>query len=316
MKAIVQIITATLLSWCAFAGEPPLKMVPERRAFFAEQPDVLTFNGNRLPRGAHRATVEILYAGRAVIRRELKPALPLTVNLTFPHLRPGVVADSTIIVSILDRNNRVLTRLRQPVWFYSKDLLQDRRAEFKRLQLKVYAPGDNKLGAALAHLGIPFETVNNLTDLSGKWVICAGIDFEKYSGIMAEMQTVVAGGTSVLLLPPFSGRTPVQLQKLKQMVFADRGHIRYFDKRLDTARWHGRRNIAPVGCRLTTIAGDVGFETGANGRWDYVELRQQQARLVICGWDLVKYHKVHPAPAVILTELLLNQQTKLGNGKE
>ena len=298
---------ACLVGLAGAAAEPPPALVPAspRRAYFAEEEVTFRFGaGAGLPAGLTRVTAELFYAERTLRRQELPLALPVEFTWRLPSAKPGAVLDLELVVTASGAGG-ARARYAQPLSLYGRPQTAARQAALAAVKVTVYAPGDERLAAALRQAGIPFTRVDRLRDLDSRWLLASHLDFAAQPGLSNELLALAGQGTSVLVLPPFTGVVPLPRPPLTAMAFAGPARLRELDPRADLAAWSPAGPLSVAGAALHPLGEGVGLQLAADGPWPWVSLQVGAGQVIFCGFDWVTHAAGHPTPVALLLTLLL-----------
>ena len=283
----------------------PLVPGSPRQAYFAEEEVTFRFGaGAGLPAGLTRVTAELYYARRALRRQELPLALPIEFTWRLPPAKPGTVLDLELVLTTLGADGG-RARYAQPLYLYGRPQTAARQAALAAVKLTVYAPGDERLPAALRQAGIPFTRVDRLRELDSRWLLASHLDFAAQPGLSGELLALAGQGTSVLVLPPFTGPVPLARAPLTAMAFAGPSRLRELEPRADLVAWSAAGPLTVAGASLQPLGEGVGLQLAADGPWPWVSLQVGAGQVIFCGFDWVTHAAGHPTPVALLLRLLL-----------
>ncbi|MCD4780355.1 MAG: hypothetical protein K8S27_07405 [Candidatus Omnitrophica bacterium] len=317
MKQGVKEFFLILITFLAFpvlanSSELSLNYLSGQTTFYANQEITLQWQPDRPMdwQNVNRLQARMIYANKTIFHQNLQPVFPLKLNVTYPELRPGVIADPVLVV-IATLNDGTLEEVaRHQFYFYASDL------EFGALQFNheigVYDQTDDQtLIVFMDKMKIPYTPLMDMTEFNGAWIVCAGLDFDQGPSLFEELQDKFDQGISLLVLPPLTGRFPLPFySKDSRMFFADSEIIKDFNKAWNLKTAKQERASALIGFLPSPGEDSVMMgQTSGNDGYDWFEYRKKSCAMIFLGWDLLSLSDSNPS-AKFLFQYLLTEHDK------
>jgi hypothetical protein len=329
------VASLALLAWltgpaCGQAAKPVLQPREPWTNLFADQ-DVVRHFTVEPPNAQGRLVWTFADANGRVYERGRGEAplpaggKPVKIAFRTPTLKPGVVQEAALTVSLIAGKDEAGATYRQKMWIFPADPFADRTKWLADLGIKLYDPHPKaKTSALFTEMKIPFEDIPRLAGLDDKLegviVIGEGASLQEEPELMPALARAAARGARVLCLAPAAGRFVVPgadvaddvagagLDTAPGSLTLARQHIiRSLDKRLDPLGWPPKGSIVSHGFVLKAIDDQVTAEVvpGAKGwSWMAVDFAEKKGRLVVCGFSLVGSWDASPTPRYLLRRIL------------
>lgn len=309
------------LAAIAKADEPTRIVAREQPTnFFGEQEAKLTFNILAAEAFEGRVQWRLATAGRTLASREEELSLAadesqaVEVRHKLPPVKEGVVFPLELTITVVAaKNAEPAAELKTPLYLFGSNPFLDRKQWLESLQIQLFDPADTTAKAFTA-LEIPHTSLTNLDTLAelktGVVIVGEGVAWEDYGDLGGSLLAAASRGVSVICLAPEEAELPLPLAASgdaapTRISLRRRDVIREFDKRLSLV-WSGDRAVE---LRDLSIAADDAItgraaEPGSGWPWVEVQYGKPQARLVWCGFGLVRSWDESPAPRYLLLSLL------------
>jgi len=307
----VIILSVILLSCPLFAQDiidKPvyLKYLSGQTTFYTGQEYTLLLDkGDNFWESADSLNIRISYANKVILERNSSAEFPVKFQFKYPKLRPGVVADAVLTVSAYYKGKMQKGIYQKKLYFYSKEV--DGQSLLKKEELGVLDQTENSdLIKFMDDQRILYSRIHSLSGFKGKWVICAGLNFEIGAGLFDELYSMVSSGVSMLVLPPIKGNFIISsYKKNTESSFSDEIRIKDFDKRFNlmTIGSGGKQSKTVFQYEVKNNVMNIEFEPLANG-YSWFEFEDENARLIVLGWDLIKLSETNPTANRLIYSIL------------
>ena len=277
--------------------------------FYAEQDYTLQWDrGKDYCKNIKSFIVRVSFANQTIVERHLTTQFPLKFKLHYPKIRPGVIVKATLTISIYLNGQIQKDIHKQTIFAYSKEHLIKWDKALKNFDIGVLDQTEDKtLVHFLDSLNIPFTKVYSLSDFTGRWMICSGIDFGDNNSLFGKLYSLMRRNVKVLALPPIKGifNFPPH-KKGRRLIMSDEDIIKDMDKRFNLETIPNQSDGAEVTFQEKSLGEYIGIEISPNGEgFSWVELAEGNDRMIFCGWNLADLHEQNPTSALLLRHLLL-----------
>jgi len=317
-RIILSLLMTIILSFSVSAQEnlgsesEYLIYLSGQSTFYAEQDYILQWDkGKDYWKDTKSFIVRVSFANQTIVERHLTAQFPLKFMLHYPRIRPGVIAEATLTISAYFNGQVQKGVHKQTIFAYSKEHPIKWGAVFKDSVIGVLDQTEDKtLIQFLDNLNIPFTKVYSLSDFTGQWMICGGIDIGGNNSLFDKLYSLMQRDVTIIVLPPIKGSFNLPPHKKgRRLTMGDEDIIKDMDKRFNLETINNQSDGAEVTFQEKSLGEYIGIEISPNGEgFSWFELAEGNARMIFCGWNLTDLHEQNPTAALLLRHLLLVDQ--------
>jgi len=250
---------------------------------------------------------------------EIERGKPTTIEVqtALPPVKDGVDLALELRASLFkDGDSMPAAEWKKTLWLFPENPFTDRREWLAARRIHLFDP-NGATAAALDELEIPYKNVRNLTALAemspGLVIVGEGASWASQRNLAPLVLEMAAKGTPVLCLAPAQGSLPLplttadELSEPLQVSFRRRDIIQELDQRLDAEAWVAGQPLAARGLAVAMEHGAlVGKFVEPEEGWPWLELKYShpRARLIWCGWPIVRDWDRSPVPRYLYAKLL------------
>jgi len=308
---------------CAAEGDEALATVApasDRGDYFGEQTATLEFQCSAVEAiqgkvlWQYSAGARTLARGEDPIQIAAGQERVYKLPIEFPPVNEGVIFETQVEVTIVNRNNETIARCEQPIWLFPEDPYAQRRQWLEQLDLHLYDP-EETTSKLFEKAKIPHELVTNsnvLVDFDGDILIVgSGVSFRRNRALTDHLLMLAKRGVKVLCLSPVDGELPwparEEYPQMADVRFSTRQVIRDVDKHL-TPDFDSAVQEPEVGygVMLESYRGQLRVTMSDNpSAWAWWQVRfHNQGTCILCCFDLVPHWDDSPTPRFFLARLL------------
>jgi len=304
-KSALIAFSILMASASAGASGPPLIYCSGQTTFYSGREINLQWRASPGSwKDADALHTRLVYANKIVLQQNLPPVFPLRLTFTYPELRPGVTADPVLIITATRQGETIGDPYEQQLYFFSSTT--NVQTTMSASDVGVWdLTEENILTQWLEEMSVPFTPLMDIADFKGRWLICAGLDFDGRPSLFDALQSKLEQGTSILGLPPIQGSFPIPAYKKGSRLLLAGGEIvREINKiwNLDTLK---DSSTQATGFRFAAQDDMAVVETTAFAEGHtWFEYRRGDSRLIFWGWDLALISQTNPSARDLFTYLL------------
>jgi hypothetical protein len=255
---------------------------------------------------------------RGVISRgeravKLAPGQPgvVTIDVTFPELRPGLVVAGALSLEVRSRTGGRAEKA-VPLFVFSPDVIAHRTEWLKSIEISLFDPAQ-KTAAALEASQIPFQLMDG-PGPRGTGLMIYGEGMEPGRQVNSWPSAVAAAraGRKVIVLASSGAGLPLDEvmaagdNALVSASLKRNDFIRELDRRLDAGAWPEPARLVASSLHWTarSNAPRLELQPDAEG-WSWLDLRYRNGgRLVWTGVGLIESWESTPAARYLFVKLL------------
>jgi hypothetical protein len=255
----------------------------------------------------------------------------VTIPLTIPSIRPGVVLSATLRLT-LTTGAKSLT-VDRPLFIYHPDPFSGMKSlpAEADIQLLDISGETTKVfdDSSISFRRLP--SISSIDGLSaGTLIVGEGIDFDEQHGLAGALIDASGRGVHVLVLAPAVNSTAIvsadvlNSGRLRRVEFRSQDVLHDFDKRFDTSDWSNSRNVEST-VKVQAIHNDavIGIAENAKG-WPWLALNVtgpkssgKETNVIVCGFGVIRYWRTSPVPRYLLAGVLQQfVESNIGSSKE
>jgi hypothetical protein len=232
--------------------------------------------------------------------------------LTIPDIKPGVVMEGLVSVAYRPEGaTDASTSLTHRVWMFAPDPFGGRSEWLKSLDIHLFDPIGGT-ASVFEKAQIPYSPLKSVDAISqvgtGIVIVAEGLDLGKQRGLADALMHVAVSGRQILCLAPSGGSIAfpppgkdgglaVRLQFPVSLSFRQSDVITNLDKRLDTV-------LVQSALSVVAVRDSAQGQFSANGQWPWVEMGDEEGRIVFCGFGLIDQWDASPAPRYLFGAIL------------
>lgn len=289
--------------------------------YFGEQEAKLIFDITAAEVYEGRVRWRLATAGRTLASRDEELSLAadesqaVEVRHKLPPIKEGIVFPLELTITVVAaKDAEPATELKTPLYLFAANPFVDRKQWLESLQIQLFDPMETTAKVFTA-LEIPHTSLTNLDTLpdlkTGVVIVGEGVAWEDYGDLGSSLLAAASRGVSVICLAPAEAELPLPLgppgdDAPARISLRRRDVIREFDKRLSLV-WSADRAVELRDLSITAENDEITGHAAEPGRgWPWVEVQydKPQARLVWCGFGLIRSWDESPAPRYLLLNLL------------
>ena len=304
-------------------GDEPINIVAREQPtnFFGEQEVKLTFNIPAAEAFEGRVQWRLVTAGRTLASRDDALSLAagesqaVEVRHKLPPVKEGVVFPVELTITVVAAKGvEPAAELKTPLYLFGGNPFVDRTQWLESLHIQLFDPVEATAKAFTA-LELPYTSVTNLDTLAdlktGVVIVGEGVAWEDYGDLGGLLLAAASRGVSVICLAPGDAELSLPLGSPgdaapARITLRRRDVIREFDKRLALV-WSADRSVELRDLSIAAHKDDIlghAAEPGSGWPWVEVQYNKPQARLVWCGFGLIRSWDESPSPRHLLLSLL------------
>lgn len=293
---MTRLLAATLLLMGLSTLADTLRLSPDRHAFFAEQAAVFQLQG--ATQGP--VNLRLVHEQRTLWSQHYEPAPVVSVQIPMPTVKPGVIMSLSLQVTLGESG--VEPDLHYPLYVFSRELVGQAVVPSA---ITIYGPDAGQVAETLGALGFEVQQVTSLQVDLGDWLICTGLRFDRLPSLYSDLLAVAAGGTNILVIPPFTGNAFWQTEQVDRLTLAKADHLQTLDKRLDTHYWSAAGPVISHTAEFSRRGAAPFFRFQKSDQaWAWIETARAGHGITVCGFDIMTHIDENPSALWLLLSLL------------